>query len=84
MVGLGVEHADAPIQTGMWALVRADLQVQASLICANPNGSGTKFTEVRQINIGGSIPVAVVRRMAVKLVSENYDYWKQIFAERAI
>ena len=63
-VGCSVEHPDYPIGTGMFAYVRGHATVQGFMIEKNPNGTGSKFTEIRQFDLGGSIPGAVINKIS--------------------
>ena len=58
-----VNDPSKPVATGMFATPRGLVEVQGLLIEANPNGKGTKTTEVRSMNMGGSIPGAVIGKM---------------------
>jgi hypothetical protein len=66
-ISKSIEHADHPIKTGMFALTRGHATLQAVIFEKNPNGNGTKMTEVRFMSMKGSIPGAVIEKMRTSI-----------------
>ena len=51
----GVEHPDYPEKTGMLGYIRGKVEMQAVIVEQNPYGSGSMVTEIRSLNMEGSI-----------------------------
>ena len=67
MVGTSVEHEKYPVKTGMFDNIRANVDIAAMLVEKNPNGAGTRLTEIRSIDLGGSIPNAIINQMTTMM-----------------
>ena len=53
IAGKSIEHPDAPIGTGIMDYVRATSHCMAMVIESNPDGEGSKITEVRKMSLNG-------------------------------
>ena len=61
-VARSVEHPSKPEDTGMFADVRAFIEVIGILVEKNPNGEGSRMTELRSIDLRGNIPGPAVQK----------------------
>ena len=61
-VGRSIEHPSKPAASGMFADVRANITVIGILVEKNPKGEGSRMTEIRAIDLCGSLPGAAVKK----------------------
>ena len=77
-----IEHDKYPEKTGYFDYVRATCFVQGTIIEKNPDGEGSKLTEVRHFSPNGGMLTAVVDQVSLKMGQGLYDKYSAAIAER--
>lgn len=81
-IATSVEHPSKPIPSGMMAEVRATLECVGILCEKNPNGAGTRLTEIKCIDLGGSIPGKVISAATDKQGKAMYEIFTILVEKR--
>ena len=66
----------------MFANIRANVDVSAFMVEKNPHGSGTLVTDIRSIDLGGSIPNALINQMTSMMPKGVFQSQKDTIAKR--
>lgn len=61
-IGKSVEHADCKKPSGMGSNERAQVHVMGSIVEKNPNGSGSKMSHVRIVDMSGKFPGVAINK----------------------
>ena len=77
MVGKSVEHPKCPIGTGMWDYIRMKCIIMGMLIEPAEDGKGTKVTEIRNYDIGGSLIASILDKVSKKMPTDSFYAWSE-------
>ena len=74
-VATSVEHQDCPINDGFFK-IRGQYDIMSHVLEKNPNGDGIKYTQIKRLDMKGSLPDFVNNKLARIMPQMNFKIWK--------
>ena len=82
-VACSVEHPSKPIGTGYFDYVRAQANLITAVVEKNPNGDGTKYTEIREVDLKGSMTYNVTHKLSCLMPGQSLTLLRKVVEAHA-
>jgi hypothetical protein len=81
-IGTSVNHPSKPASdVEGWFCVRAYTLIGGYKVEANPDGPGVMMSEIRHIDLAGSMPGFIMSAVEMSVLPMNFDGWNSKYRE---